>query len=179
MIENTKILRSLTADEITFLKQELLLVDHLWESHHLPTSLDEGRTVYLRQRSIDGIITDRFDLVPNTKKLLDSIIAPHHYGRCYWHKLMPGESIKPHKDRMFPFIKRGELEHRYQIYLDGDDTIKLMIDGKHTTGSKYSNCLIDFDLKQKHSYLNTSSEPWYLLVFDAINKPLLPRKRPT
>jgi len=173
MIENTTILRSLTADEISSLKQELPLIDHLWENHHTPTDLQDGKTVYLNQCS-DSLefVKARFDLLPKTKKIIDSVIAPHYAGRCYWHRLMPGDGIMPHTDASLGFIKEDKLEHRYQIYLDSSDDIKLMLDGKLDQGSKYSNCLVDFNLLKPHAYKNTSTEPWYILVFDALNVPL-------
>lgn len=179
MTENTKILRSLTIDEIRSLKQELLLVDHLWAGHggpkDCPTALINGKTVYLHQCKDDGVtyVGEHFDLAPNTKKIIDSIVTPPYYlGRVYWHRLMPGDIIKPHDDSKVLFVKNKILERRYQIYLDCNDSILLMLDGKLVPGSQYSNCLVDFDLRQMHAYRNTSSAPWYLLVFDALNQPL-------
>ena len=179
MTENTKILRSLTTREIDCLKQELLLVDHLWEGHggpkDCPTALIDGKTVYLHQCADDGLnlVRHNFDLTPETKKIIDSIVtAPYHLGRVYWHRLMPGDIIVPHHDSEVLFVKNKILERRYQIYLDCNDSMLLMLDGKLVPGSEYSNCLVDFDLRQTHAYRNTSSEPWYLLVFDALNQPL-------
>ena len=178
MTENTKILRSLTVDEIFNLKQELLLIDHLWAGHggpkNCPTALIHGKTVYLNTCHDDGVtfVKHCFELTPETKKIIDSIIAPYHLGRVYWHRLMPGDIITSHTDSEVIFVKNKILAHRYQIYLDTDDSILLMLDGKLVPGSKYSNCLIDFDLRQMHAYRNTSSNPWYLLVFDALNQPL-------
>jgi len=179
MVEHTKILRSLTEHEIASLKQELQLINHLWESHggikNHPTALEDGKTVYLNQCENDSLkfVKHCFDLVPETKKIIDSIIvAPYHVGRCYWHRLMPGDCILPHSDKDVLFVKNKKLERRYQIYLDNNDDIKMMLDNDFVKGSKYSNCLVDFDLRQMHAYKNTSSAPWYLLVFDALNEPL-------
>jgi hypothetical protein len=85
MIENTKILRSLTANEISSLKQELLLIDHLWEDHGKLTALQDGKTVYLNQCDNNGVkfVKTLFEQLSETKKIIDSIITPYYLGRCY------------------------------------------------------------------------------------------------
>ena len=176
MIEQTKILRKLTEDEILELKNDLNIIDHLWEDHHgVGTSLAYGKTIYLQQGNCSPTPILKNSIlkhVSNTCKIIESIVKPYYVGRVYWHRLMPGDIISAHNDLWVDFVRNKILERRYQIYLECPDECIFLDDKKHRNVKEIENTIVDFALTKTHYYNNTSLTPWYFLVFDALNKPL-------
>ena len=175
MIEQTKILRNLTEDEILDLKNDLNSIEHLWEDHHKPTALSYGKTIYLQQGDCFSTPILRSSIlkrVSNTCKIIESIVKPYYVGRAYWHRLMPGDIINAHNDLQVDFVRKKILERRYQIYLECPDECILLDDKKHRNVKEIENTVVDFALTKSHYYNNASLTPWYFLVFDALNKPL-------
>ena len=82
--------------------------------------------------------------------------------------LLSGDKINAHNDANIPFVKSGDLQHRYQIYLEIDNNVKIVFNKRLIEGSLISNSVIDFPLKSMHYYSNNSNSALYLLVFDDI-----------
>lgn len=171
MLENSVIIRKLSANEITDILEELNNADGLWVGHQLPTALKYGKTIYLQQinEQTCEIISSHVDKFPKTHRLLKSIVGEKMLARCYWHKLMPGESIERHDDSGLPFVKNKKIAHRYQIYLNGDSNFLLELNNKNVDTFLWEYSIVDFALEKTHFYQNNSNKPWIFLVFDALN----------
>ena len=179
MIDSTRILRKLTSDEILGLKYDLERIDHLWADHSYdpikyPTALREGKSIHLHNCDNDLVLWDSIlDTVGSTKNIISDTIGSYHIGRVYWHRLMPGDSIDAHSDIEVKFVKTNKLVHRYQIYLECMPENILMLDAEYKNNKDFEYTVVDFALTKIHYYKNRSSVPWYLLVFDALNQPLV------
>jgi hypothetical protein len=175
MYYDSILIKKLTSIEISDLKEELEVNNNLW-TQHFPdlslTALKEGKSIHLQWCDKQLVVTRTlWDLFPKTKQLLQSILGENTLGRVYWHRLLPGETINPHTDCNLEFVKNGQLQHRYQIYLDIDNDIEIFFADRLIDGSQISNSIIDFPLKSMHHYNNKSNSTLYLLVFDDIGTP--------
>jgi hypothetical protein len=179
MIKTTKILRKLTSDEILKLKLELNDIDHLWSDHSsdhtkYPTALKTGKTVYLNQCTNKLVFKSSIlNTLPNTNKIISDIVGSNYIGRAYWHRLMPLNTIESHTDSQVDFVKDNKLTHRYQIYLECTSENIIILDDTYKNSVEFEYSIVDFALTNIHYYKNNSSKPWYILVFDELNQPLL------
>ena len=169
------IVKKLTLDDIYTLKEELLSNASLW-SPHVPdlnlTSLKDGNSIHLQWCDDElNIVTDNWKYFPKTQKLLKNIVSDNNLGRVYWHRLLSGDKINAHTDANIPFVKSGDLQHRYQIYLDIDTNVVIFFNKHLIDVDRITNTVIDFPLKSLHYYINNSKSALYLLVFDDIGTP--------
>ena len=169
------IVKKLTLDDICTLKEELLSNASLW-SPHVPdlnlTSLKDGNSIHLQWCDDElNIVTDNWKYFPKTQKLLKNIVSDNNLGRVYWHRLLSGDKINAHNDANIPFVKSGDLQHRYQIYLDIDTNVVIFFNKHLIDVDRITNTVIDFPLKSLHYYINNSKSALYLLVFDDIGTP--------
>ena len=175
MYYNSILIRKLYPIEITYLKDELEMNSPLWHNHASDlklTSLKDGKSIHLQWCNDElQVVTDNWKYFPKTQQLLKSIVGDNTLGRVYWHRLLPGNKIYPHTDANIPFVKSGELLHRYQIYLDIDKNFRIIFENQLIDGNIISNSIIDFPLKSTHCYNNNSNSTLYLLVFDDIGTP--------
>jgi hypothetical protein len=133
-----------------------------------------GKTVYLNMCGNDlELYHSILDRLPHTKKIIMDTVGPYYIGRAYWHRLLPGDRIDAHTDAAVEFVKNNKLEHRYQIYLDCMPENILVLDNIFQDNKEFEYTVVDFDLTKVHYYKNRSAEPWYFLVFDALNQPLV------
>ena len=175
MYYNSIIIKKLTLDNISILKEELLSNDSLW-SQHFPdlnlTALKDGKSIHLQWCDRNLTVTHEiWKLFPKTHNLLKTLVGKNDLGRVYWHRLLPNNTINPHDDANLAFVKTGKLQHRYQIYLDVDDEVEIFFGGRIIESGLISNSVIDFPLKSMHYYKNNSNSILYLLVFDDIGTP--------
>lgn len=175
MYYDSILIKKLTLDDISVLKQELLSNDSLW-SPHFPdlslTALKEGKSIHLQWCNKELVVTSSiWDLFPKTLNLLKNVVGKSTLGRVYWHRLLPNETINLHSDVELSFVKSGQLKHRYQIYLDIDKDVEIFFADQIIDGSRISNSVIDFPLKSMHYYKNKSNSTLHLLVFDDVGSP--------
>jgi hypothetical protein len=167
----TRIIRKLTSDEIQLLQEELHNNDSLWTAHSsLKTSaLQDGTSIHMNFVN-DHLkhMYSNFQLFPRTHEMLQEIAENRLISRCYWHKLLPEDTIRPHNDNDLGFVKRNELYGRYQIYLDCPQN-SAVIDGVDMNANDYEYSVVDFDLRLHHSYHNRSDKPWIFMVFDILH----------
>lgn len=175
MLEKSSVVRKLTDTEVSHLITELKLFDNLWAPHNpkykdVPTALRDGKTVHIQLYNPNTGIIDYsiFDRCPYTYKILSGIACSDKIGRCYWHRLLPGDEIVKHNDSNLLQVQNGSLSHRYQIYLNGDPDYQLEINEVTIDTIDWSNSVIDFALEKTHYYSNNSQQPWIFLVFDTI-----------
>jgi hypothetical protein len=167
----TRLIRKLTSDEIQFLQEELRNNDSLWTTHSslMTTALKDGTSIHVNFVSNDLYYRySNFHLFPRTHEMLQEIAENKVIARCYWHKLLPGDTIRHHDDTDPGFVKRNELYARYQIYLDCSNK-SAVIDNAAINISDYEYSLVDFDLRLPHSYRNGSDSHWVFLVFDVLH----------
>jgi hypothetical protein len=178
----SKIIRKLTNDEISSLRAELHDNDDLWTTHDgssaperalRKSALQDGKSIHLNCTYEDLVFRySNFATFPKTHDILKNIAENKTIARCYWHRLLPADTIDLHDDTILKFVRKNELLARYQIYLHCppqlSDTV-LVLDGVSRNPKDYEYSLIDFDLKLPHSYNNCGDEPWYFLVFDVLN----------
>ena len=72
-----------------------------------------------------------------------------------------------HTDSVLKFVEDGQLDTRYQIYLDCPDNL-IVIDGVERNAKEFENSIVDFDLRMPHSYRNSGNTDWYFFVFDVM-----------
>ena len=157
---------------ITAIKPELDSKSKWWIDHGGNTALKDGKTIHLQWvKDTLSITFERWNVFPETKKIIDSFANSNNIGRVYWHRLLPGDTIKPHTDANVPFVKAGKLLHRYHIYLEVDPNIEVILDNKIVDTNWLSNSIIDFELRNLHSYNNKSQSTLFLLVFDIVGTP--------
>lgn len=173
MIESTQIIRPLTEYEISTIQREIASApDGVWGDHankHQLTALKDGKTVYLNNittRGMKRLLCRHARYFPGTLQIIKDIAWPKRLGRCYIHKLQPGDKILKHVDTLL--IASMCIERRLQIYLDVPSPVELCLDNQMQNASKYINTLVDFALHLPHSYINTSKTPWVFLVFDVM-----------
>ena len=170
----TKIIRSLTNSECKTLIHELRVNDSLWTSHSTEntSSLIDGKSIFLQNIGISlNYNYDRFEKFPETYNIMKSVAETRVLARCYWHRLLPNDTIKFHSDKLLTFVIKNQLYARYQIYLNcPNDTENkmLFLDNQWVNPQQYENCIVDFNLKDPHQYANNSDNPWYFLVFDVL-----------
>lgn len=170
--DNSYVIRKLTSEEISALKEELMLNDHLWVDH-IPTeikvftALKDGRSIHLKFDKLKGIDTDHWSKFPHTTAIINEISNGKISRRTYWHRLLPGESIEKHSDRTVHYVRNNEIFARYQIYLDIPENSYLFMDDMVIEDKTvFENSIINFNLRRQHEYKNNSEFPWYFLVFD-------------
>lgn len=170
ILEKSHIVRSLTKNEIDDLTSEIITNDDRWEKHQGLTALKYGKTIYLQQINDDTCETkfSLFDKFPKTYDILKDIAGHEPLSRCYWHKLMQNEKIDRHDDSLLPFVRKGLLSHRYQIYLNGNSNFILEINNQIIPTKEWEYSIVNFALTKKHYYFNNSNEPWIFLVFDTL-----------
>lgn len=175
MYYDSILIKKLTPTEISNLKEELEINGQLWHPHVTDlnlTSLKDGKSIHIQWCDVElNFVTDNWELFPKTQQLLKSIVSDNSLGRVYWHRLLPGEKINAHNDVNVPFVQSGALRHRYQIYLDIDNNVKIVFDNRLIEAERIANSIIDFPLKSMHYYINNSKSALYLLVFDIIGSP--------
>ena len=175
MYYDSILIKKLTPIEISNLKEELEINNHLWHTHYSDlskTHLKDGKSIHIQWCDDElNVITDNWKLFSRTQQLLKSIVGNNSMGRVYWHRLLPGDKINAHTDINIPFVKSGELQCRYQIYLDIDNGVQIIFNKHLIECSLISNSVIDFPLKSLHYYNNNSNSTLYLLVFDDIGTP--------
>jgi len=176
MYYDSILIKKLSLIEITYLKDELEMNRPLWQQHATDlklTSLKDGKSIHLQWCDDElNIITDNWKYFSKTQQLLKSIVGDNVLGRVYWHRLLPGDKINVHNDANIPFVKSGELKHRYQIYLEVDKNVEIFFNKQLIDTECITNSVIDFPLKSMHYYINNSNSTLYLLVFDDIGTPL-------
>jgi hypothetical protein len=121
--------------------------------------LRSGRTLWLKHENADWQLLDttvRARAV--VKQCASEISASPTFGKCYIHKLLPGNRIFPHTDRLAYHSKVD----RFHLYLDIPP--KVEIDHFGPKIEPYS--FIQFNHHQIHSYQNYSSSDLYFVVFD-------------
>lgn len=175
MIDDTYsyVIRKLTQNEINDLKSELMLHEQLW-AHHIPealkerlTSLRDGRSIHLKFDIMEGINTNHWSKFPVATEIIRSIADDKPVGRTYWHRLLPGDGIEKHTDENI--YRMHGIDTRYQIYLDiPTDSLLFMDNTIQTDKNKFSNSIINFNLRKPHAYKNYSNTTWYFLVFDVM-----------
>jgi hypothetical protein len=135
----------------------------------MATALQDGTSIHVNFVSNDLYYRySNFHLFPRTHEMLQEIAENKVIARCYWHKLLPGDTIRRHDDTEPGFVQRNELYARYQIYLDCPDN-SVVIDNANMNAKNYEYSLIDFDLRLPHSYHNRSDKPWVFIVFDVLH----------
>jgi len=168
-----KQIRQLSLFEISTLFEELEDNNNLWSIHDKPenTALSHGQTIWINNctSNLEPIV-NRFHFFPQTFQILQTVSQNRTIGRCYWHKLMPGDEIKRHHDRELTFVKNKQLKSRCQIYFESKyeycfESKDIKIDMK-----SIENSIVRFNLLQPHYYKNESDTPWIFLVFDLIKK---------
>lgn len=168
----TKIIRKLTQFECESLQEELSLNDSLWTHHSKSSALRDGRSIYINYTDNHlRYYYDNFNLFPKTYDIIKQVSEGNTISRCYWHRLMPNDTIYSHTDRSLAFVIKDQLLARYQIYLDcpNDSEFKMLtLDNDKKNPIDYQYSLIDFDLRLAHRYHNLSNKPWYFLVFDIL-----------
>lgn len=171
---NSFVIRKLKTEEIVFLKSELLQNNDLW-NHHVPqdkkslTALKDGRSIHLRFDKMKGIDTDNWNRFPETVKLLETIADGNVINRTYWHRLLPSDTIEKHTDNSVYYVKENKILARYQIYLDIPDDSYMLLDNQIVEdASRFSNSIVNFDLRKYHAYENKSDSAWYFLIFDVM-----------
>jgi len=172
MLEQSRVVRKLTKDEITDLISEIKL-DPKWVKHYDGvTALQDGTTLYLQQFNQEAtkLIFSNFKKYPKTHAIIKNIAGDAPLGRCYWHKLMPGDKINRHDDLDQLHVINGSLANRYQIYLKGDDNFLLEMDNAVKSSKDLEFSVVDFALTNTHFYQNNSNQPWVFLVFDVLHK---------
>jgi hypothetical protein len=174
MTDKSTVVRKLTVNEISSLKKELIVSDHLW-NHHLPvnkkflTALKDGRSIHLRYDRLKDIDTNQWNKFPHSVEIINEIANGQSVERTFWHRLLPGEVINRHHDKNVHYVKDGKIFARYQIYLDiPTDSYIFMDDSLVEDASVFSNSVINFNLRKYHEYRNNSNDPWYFLVFDVM-----------
>ena len=167
-----KQIRPLSLFEISTLFGELKDNNNLWSIHDKPeyTALRHGQTIWINNCTSNlKIVVDRFHLFPQTLQILQTISQNRTIGRCYWHKLMPGDQIERHHDRELTFVKNKQLESRCQIYFESKHQYCFESNDTRINMKSIENSIVKFDLLQPHYYKNESDTPWIFLVFDVLN----------
>jgi hypothetical protein len=175
MIEKSQVVRQLTIDEVQDILLEIESLSDCWGTHRSAGALRYGKTAYLQLILSNqfklrdwAVELSNFDKCPKTHNILQKIADGRPLGRCYWHRLMPGDKIEPHDDTALVSTLAGRLAHRYQIYLDSDPNFILSIDDELISSEQWEYSIIDFALTKRHYYQNNSNKPWFLLVFDVL-----------
>ena len=166
----TKIIRNLSIQEHGWLKSEVLRDALVWRKHSWPgdSALKDGKTIHVK--TIDNylkLLHDQFYMFQKTHEIVVTISGNRTIGRCYWHRLRPGDTIMEHTDSVLTFVEDGQLDTRYQIYLDCPDNL-IVIDGVERNAKEFENSIVDFDLRMPHSYRNGGNTDWYFFVFDVM-----------
>jgi len=174
----SKIIRDLSNIEIDTIVSELngapeeAWVTHASKRHLHRTHLREGRSIHLHfidQNSMTCVLVDDVSyhsFFPKTIEMLKELAGPNLLGRCYFHRLTPGQQILRHNDSWV--TQAMPIKHRMQMYLDIPDNSILILDGKSQDIGAYKYKLIDFALNLDHYYKNNGSNPWIFLVFDIL-----------
>lgn len=170
--EHSAKIRNLTPEEIAGFYQEARGIVH-WTKHagKNETALNEGDTLH-----VNWIIDKKQEtpssvdfLVPYTMKFIREQFGDPKLGRCYWHKLAPGQQIKPHRDTL-GYVSDDTVLTRYQIYLDIPDDFDLIFDEEKQQPDRWARSLVGFCYKKLHSYSNRSQKDFYILVFDILEQ---------
>ena len=138
------------------------------------THLQDGKSIWLHYLTQDlyydkvhNITYHRY--FPFTVNFIKSIAKYNLVGRCYFHKLEPGDKILKHNDQSV--TQDMPIKNRYQVYFDIPNDVELILDDQNVENTKiYENSLVDFALNLDHYYENkaTSQASWIFLVFDIL-----------
>ena len=105
------------------------------------------------------------ELFPITIKFIKDIIGEYYLGKAFVHRLKTKDRILRHCDLKITEI--SSLIKRYHIYLNIPVGMEIEFDGAVVDDpSKFRNTLVDFSLKNMHSYKNNSEENFIFIVFD-------------
>lgn len=178
MIPNTSsILRKLDVIEIDYLYTERLANAGLWMLHPLEhTVLSTGRSMILNwvtkingHYQVQWTFREKF---PNTWGFIEKVAKGQGIGKAYWHVVPPGAVAKPHVDTKNTYIAAGDVDKRYNLFIDIPKDIDFRLDGidkpiNYLNDLEYS--LLDLAANKVHSVRNNTTEPFYVLVFDTLN----------
>lgn len=167
--EHSVKIRNLTPEEIAGFYQEARGIVH-WTKHaeKNETALGEGDTLHVNWIANKRKPPSSIDfLVPYTMEFVRKEFGGLQMGRCYWHKLAPGQQIRPHLDDLV-YADDDVIVTRYQVYLDIPDEFDLIFDEKRQRTDQWARSLVGFCYNKMHAYKNRSQEDFYILVFDIL-----------
>jgi len=162
-------IRDLTPEETASFYQEARGIVH-WTKHaeKSETALGEGDTLHVNWFTNKARNASSVDfLVPYTMEFIRKEFGDKKIGRCYWHKLSPGQQIRPHLD-MLDYVDDDTVVTRYQVYLDIPNGVNLVFDEKKHRPDDWARSLVGFCYSKLHAYENRSLEDFYILVFDIL-----------
>jgi hypothetical protein len=173
------VVRKIDQKEIEILKTELDQNNSLWATHPISnTALNSGQTMIINWvTKINGKYqlqwTNRTKF-PRTWELVASLANGNALGRVYWHSLRPGEKVLPHTDISVPYIRDGNIDHRYNIFFDFPSDLDFFVDGssqpeKNTQDLEYT--LYDSSTDKIHAVKNNNGQGkiFYALVIDILS----------
>ena len=167
----SKIIHTLSDDEIKLLKHEIEYNKNLWRLHNYPAgarryTLGESIFIYDVFSHFTPYIDNKY-LFPQTVDFLVKKLNSTALMRTYWHKLMPGDYVYTHVDTGTYFDKVD----RYQIYFDVPFDCVIVIDEKLwniNENTNLSNKIVYFDKSLFHTYFNLSNSPVIILICDIL-----------
>lgn len=167
---SSTILRRLSPEETISITNEILDAPDQWWREHVDTdhyrlygALRGGRTIYLRKQERYEV-TDAWNHFATVRNIVEEYSSNYSIGKCYLHRLLPGQIISPHNDLSTSATE--QIQKRIQIYINIETGVEIILDGAVFNVSELQNTILDFDLKLNHAYYNNSVAPLYLFVFD-------------
>ena len=98
------ILRPLSLTEIHDITTEIMSVSESWWQTHVNTNhyrlcgaLRDGSTIYLRKQERYEV-TDAWNHFATVRNIVEEYSSNYSIGKCYLHRLLPGQRISPHND---------------------------------------------------------------------------------
>lgn len=174
--DRSTVVRKLTAHEINDLHEELKLNDNFFMKHPMKnTALHDGDSIVINWvTKINGAYQLQWTIrnkFPKTWAILESVANGRALGKVYWHRLKPGEYAEPHSDITNCYIADGDLDNRYNIFLDVPKDLVYKIDGDDTLidPEEVTNTLYDLSTIKMHSAVNNSTEPFVCMIIDVLN----------
>lgn len=174
--EKSTVVRNLTTKEKISLVTELRNNTGLWMQHPMnKTALDSGTSIILNWVThINGNYQKQWTLkefFPETWQILESIAQGKEFGKIYWHKLLPGQSAKPHTDNGNLYIRNGDAFKRYNIFLSVPADVRMYFDGDLTNlfTLPVAHTLVDQCATKPHAVFNKSNEEIIVMVIDVLN----------
>ena len=121
--------------------------------------LRSGRTLWLKHENADWLLSDTTVRSCSViKNCAFEVNGSAKFGKCYLHRLSPGDQIFPHTDRIAYHTKVD----RFHLYLEIPSGVEIVHEGPFIQPFSF----IQFNHYQIHSYKNNSSSDLYFVVFD-------------
>jgi hypothetical protein len=178
--EFSHVIRSLDADEISNFTLEIeknraLFLDHPINKNK--RAFHGGKSITLNWVTwIEGKYQLQWtsnENLPYAWNFITNLAEGKPIGKVYWHNMPPGSVALPHSDVRNPYIVKGDLYKRYNVYLSIPKETKFKFDDTEDIwdNSTFENTLFDVSTIKFHSVDNRlAKESMVALVIDILNE---------